>query len=615
MPRWTTLLLWCLLALWHPAPALAQTVEPRQAEVLLSSAMEPPTEQDPAWRPTAVPDSQEQPVAWYRIRFELPAQEAGSPWMLYLPYFYGGGRIWLNGEQVAAVLENSESLRVRWERPLLMPLPQTNLRVGPNVLLIRAVASHAPSSVKLPRLVLGPQADTQAQFDRRLFIVRTLPLVTVVSCTVAGVFVLFIWLRRRQEVQYGLFGVAAVLWALRTTTFVFDALPAELWPLWRLMYHASTGGFIIVLALFAMSLAGWWRPRVALGLAAYGVAGPLLYLLAGSQAEEWVGRWWVLGLVPIGLSVAVISFFAAWQQRSLGTVLIALAVALAAAAGVHDYLVAWSSPLLYVLSDNWPGHRVFLLHHAANALLVVMGTLLTARFIRTLHEVEDANRTLEARVAERERQVAASYAQIAELQREQAMLDERQRIMQDLHDGLGSQLFTSLMRAERGALEPDATVGALRGAIDEMRVAIEALAGDDGDFRTAFGNFRFRWDQRLRDAGLASQWALDLPDAPLPVTPHDTLQVLRVLQEALTNTLKHARASQVRVTLRRESAALVLSVEDDGAGGVTAGEGGRGLSNMRTRAARLGAELQVNLASPGHPGTRVLLRLPCAPLA
>jgi signal transduction histidine kinase len=445
-----------------------------------------------------------------------------------------------------------------------------------------------------------------------------LPLVTVLTGAVAGLFVLFIWLRRPQEVLYGLFGLAALLWALRTTTFVFDATPLALWPWWRMLYHGSTGGFIITLALFAQAQVGWWRPRVAWALGAYGLLGPLLYLTSGDDADELVGRWWVLGLAPIGVSVAALSLLAAWRQRSRGTAAIALALALAAGAGMHDYAVAWSTPWLTALAPDWVSHRLFLLHHAANALLMVMGALLTTRFIGSLRAVEDARLTLQLRVAERERELAAGYARIAELQREQAAQEateqERQRIMQELHDGLGSQLFTSLLRAERGALQGPEVAETLRGAIDEMRVAIEALASEDQDLRTAFGNFRFRWEARLREAGLACDWQVQLPDAVMQLPPHDTLQLLRVAQEALTNVLKHAGAHQVQVALRQEGQALLLQVHDDGCGASsTSGappEGGRGLANMRARAARAGATLELQLATLQQPGTRVQLRLP-----
>jgi signal transduction histidine kinase len=596
-----------LLALW-PRAASAVAIEPPQAQVLAAADAAPPSDDDPRWRNTRLPDTQSADVAWYRVEFDLPASGADSAWMLYLPFFYGGGRIWLNGTPAAAVLESSATMRVRWERPLLLPLPPVLLRPGRNVLHLRAMSAHMPSGTGVPRLVVGTQDELQPQFDRRLFLVRTVPLVTVLTGCVAALFVIFIWLRRRQEVLYGLFGAAALLWALRTTTFVFDAMPVAWWPWWRLVYHASTGGFIIVLALFALSLAGWYRRSIALVLASYGLLGPLLYLVSGERAEMVVGRGWVAGLIPIGLSVAVLSFVAAWRQRSAGTVAIALAVALAFVAGVHDYLVAWRSPWLEANAPAWSDHRFFLLHHAANLLLVVMGALLTTRFVRSLREVEDANRTLEARVAEREREIAAGYARIAALQREQAATDERQRIMQDLHDGLGSQLFTSLSRAERGALDGPAMAEALRRSIDEMRLAIEALASDERDFRTAFGNFCFRWEPRLREAGVVPTWAIDVPDAVLAVPPHDALQLLRIAQEALTNVLKHARAKHVRVALRHDGQRLVLEVADDGLGAsAQRSPAGRGQANMQSRARRLGAQLDIEAA---EPGLRVRLAMP-----
>jgi hypothetical protein len=266
--------------------------------------------------------------------------------------------------------------------------------------------------------------------------------------------------------------------------------------------------------------------------------------------------------------------------------------------------------MLARLLPGWPDHRIFLLHHAANLLLLVMGTLLALRFARTLAAVEAANRTLEARVQQREREIASSYERIAVLQREQAATDERQRIMRDLHDGLGSQLLTSLSRAERGALAPTAMTDTLRSAIDQMRIAIEALASEEQDFRTAFGNFRFRWDTRLRECGLKPVWQVDLPDTVLTIPPHDALQILHITQEALTNVLKHAQARTVTVALQLADGALTLEVSDDGPGPAAdkpASPGGRGRSNMAVRAKRLGGTLDIVF---GPEGGRVSLRVP-----
>ena len=584
----------------------AVTIDPARAWKLDGADVRPPPDGDARWQEALLPDYTPAPVAWYRVEFQRPPSDGAGLWMLYLPYMYGGGRVWLNGEPVAEVLEGNAERRVRWERPLLLPLPLSLLRDGANVLHLRPVAAHLPSSNGLAPIAIGTQDGLQPIFERRLFFVRTVPLVTVVAGSAAGLLFLFIWLRRRQEVLYGLFGAAVLLWAARTTTFVFDSMPTAVWPLWRLLYHATTGGFVIVMTLFALAMAGWYRRRVALGLFAYWLLGPLLFLLGGARSDELVGRWWVLGLIPIGVAMLAVTAAAAWRQRSGGTLAVALALALAVAAGVHDYLIAWRSPGFTGLWPQWTAQRFFLLHHAANLLLLVMGSLLTIRFVRSLEGLEESNRTLEARVAARETEIAASYRRITALQREQATTEERQRIMKDLHDGLGSQLFTSLLRAERGALDRAATTDALRQAIDEMRVAIEALASDEQDFRTAFGNFRFRWDQRLRDAGLHTEWHVDVPDTVLAVPPHDALQLLRILQEALTNVIKHAQAKRVQVSLRHDVSGLTLEVQDDGIGlsSNPVSQGGRGLANMRSRAGKLGAQLSHGCTAHG---TRVAL--------
>lgn len=586
------------LVLWVAAcwavTAHAVVVAPTQAAILVSDQADAPAADDPRWRPVTPTHVERAAVAWYRVHFDTEA--TGPSTMLYLPFLYGGGRISVNGVPVAEVTTTSETLYVRWERPVLLPLPQGALRPRDNVLLIRAPAAHNSPTVILSRLQIGPQADLQPVFDRRLFVARTLPVVTVVTGLVVGALVLLIWARRRQEVLYGLFGLAAIFWAMRTTTFVFDALPPAAWSVWRLQYFVSTGGFIVVMALFTLALAGWSRPWITRTLFGYWALGPLFYVVGG---HIFTARWWVAGLIPVGLGLAGVALAAAWRRRSAPTLAIATALAIAVLAGLHDYLVASSSPWLRALLPDWTGQRYFLLHHAANLLLVVMGVLLATRFVRTLGEVEAANRTLEARVQQREREIAASYERIAQMQREQAVQGERQRMVQDLHDGLGSQLFSSLMRAERGALDSDATVHTLRGAIDEMRIAIEALAPEDSDFRTAFGNFRFRWDQRLRDAGLAPTWTVDLPDQVLALPPERALQLLRVAQEALTNVLKHAKATQVRIALRLHDGQLQLDVVDNGRGAAGANPGGRGLSNMRTRAARLGGQLAVAFNAEG----------------
>ena len=173
--------------------------------------------------------------------------------------------------------------------------------------------------------------------------------------------------------------------------------------------------------------------------------------------------------------------------------------------------------------------------------------------------------------------------------------------MLDMHDGLGSQLLASLARVERGAMGRRDIADTLRDCIAEMRLALDALAPSDDDFRGAFGNFRYRWDAQLADAGVQATWSIDVPDSVgLQVPAHQRLDLLRVLQEALTNVLKHAKASTVHVRVDRPLGGLRIEVRDDGKGfEMICCSAGHGLRSMRKRAQRLGADLSITANSPG----------------
>ncbi|MBT2321018.1 hypothetical protein J7E62_01425 [Variovorax paradoxus] len=596
---------------------------PRQATVFAAPAVpRTPPPPDAAWQAVALPDdaAYSRPKlamapAWYRIGFDYPEDAARqAQWAAYVPYFYDGGDLWLNGTLLLGVPENTERVYARTYRPQMAAFPAPLLRPGHNELAIR-VAAPKGYPLRFPQVSVGPQAEIQPLHDRRLFWTRTVPELTVlVSVLVAG-FVVFIWWRRRNEMLYGLFGLAAALWATRTMTFLIDAMPLAQWQWWRVIYHSATGGFVVVMAIFTLRYTGIRRPGLERGLVAYWLLGPLGFALGGFAAEPYVARYWLGGMVVVGLLIIATSIGYARRRGTLTSAALSAVMAFAVLVGVHDYVITWDPRLLGRFLPEWVGHRIHLLHFGSNMLLLAMAALLTARFLRTLSSLENLNRTLEERVADRERALAANYERLAALEREHAASEERQLIMRDLHDGLGSQLFTSLSRVERGDMDDGQIATALRGCIADMRLALDALASDEHNLGAALGNFMFRWEAQLVAAGVRPRWDIDLPDDhALTLAPHAALQLLRVAQEALTNVLKHARASQVEVRLRQNGEMLEMEIEDDGRGiGIDPSRRGHGLGNMRSRAQRLGGALELR---SGSAGTCVVLRLPMtAPVA
>jgi len=380
------------------------------------------------------------------------------------------------------------------------------------------------------------------------------------------------------------------------------------WEWWRVIYQSATGGFVVVMAVFTLRYTGVHRPGLERGLLAYWLLGPLSFAIGGFAAEPFVARYWLGGMMVVGLLIIATSIGYARRRGTLTSAALSAVMAFAVLVGVHDYLITWDPRLLGRFLPEWVGHRIHLLHFGSNMLLLAMAALLTARFLRTLSSLEDLNRTLETRVADRERELAANYARLAALEREHAASEERQLIMRELHDGLGSQLFTSLSRVERGDMNDDQIASALRSCIADMRLALDALASDEHDLSAALGNFMFRWEAQLVAAGVRPRWDIDLPDDALTLSPHAALQLLRVAQEALTNVLKHAQATQVQVRLCQREGMLEMDIEDDGRGlGPDPPRQGHGMGNMRSRAQRLGGALELKSTASG---TCVELRLP-----
>ena len=193
--------------------------------------------------------------------------------------------------------------------------------------------------------------------------------------------------------------------------------------------------------------------------------------------------------------------------------------------------------------------------------------------------------------------------------------------MRDLHDGLGGQLVSIVALSERSA-EGDRIGNAARAALKDLRLVIDAMDDIDGDLMLALGTWRERTAAQLRSHSLPLEWHVLTPQG-MPVHPElrpwHVIQVLRLLDEAVTNAVKHAKAKRITVSIETVSNAAEgqrgrITVEDDGRGFAVsdyvrpgAPKATRGLTNMHRRAARCGIDLEI---TSGSGGTRVRLDLP-----
>jgi signal transduction histidine kinase len=213
----------------------------------------------------------------------------------------------------------------------------------------------------------------------------------------------------------------------------------------------------------------------------------------------------------------------------------------------------------------------------------------------------------------------------ADLQRSRERLvtareEERRRLHRDLHDGLGPMLgsFTLKLDVAGDLLEsnPAAALALLRalkaqvqGALNEIRQVVYTLRPSALDDLGLLGAIRETSAQYgARGLSISTEAPEELPPLPAAVE----VAAYRIVQEALTNIVRHAHAREgvVRLKLDEGAGTLRLEISDDGRG-LSSGRGrGVGIASMRERAAELGGDCVVKSLSAG--GTRVRASLPCA---
>ncbi len=550
---------------------------------------------------TASEDAPLQGVA-LRMTFNLPATPAEA-YAVTIGHMTGGGRVSINGRFIGAIRMADDETHVRWRRPHLLAIDPALLVAGDNVLLVQSAyrgGVHALAGVEI-----GTLAQLSPRYERQFFATHT--LIWIGGTLAAVITLLFgvLWLRRPDRLL-ALLAIAGALWMARSLFFLVEAAPlaTRFWLL--LLYYAAHGGFAVVMTLTMLRLSGRSERRDEWATIGFALFGPLLFVLTAQHAAPYLDQLWVPALALMVALAFGYSVGRRMQHREAPHLLLLAAVLVALAAAVHDWLLTAGVAF---------GGNLMMLHWAGPLVLLALATPLVDRFVRVLGEAETARAELETRVREREQLLKRNYERLRESERLQVQAQERQRIMQDMHDGLGSQLLSGLMLVERGAVSQQQVVQILRESIDDMRLAIDALAAEDAGLLSALGNLRFRMEPRLRAAGIELAWdARGLPEE-IDINPDAVLPILRIVQEALTNALKHSRARAVHVVIAQENAGdanwLSVRITDNGRGITEERVGGRGLLNMRNRANKIGAQLKLETV-PGA-GTMVNLRYKMEP--
>ena len=537
--------------------------------------------------------------AWYRVRYDVPAKwKADDQLMIYSSRVLGVA--WQARVDDQVVADNLDDWRMTWNRPVAVRLDSAHFRPGDQLVIAVGIAYEPQLGHALARVSVGPAPALAQRLAIREFLQFIMPVACSVTLLAMGVFFLLFWWSRRAERTHLFLALSCIAWCVCNLQYV---LPRRDDPVLNAWYSAVAGPSIAwvmwLMYLFVLQLDKRFSRVIAR------VMPPFVFIMTFLALpivplNENVGTYYQGTNLIVAALVATHIGWIAIHGGSIELRVIAAALAITIVGGAHD---------VGLVAQRIDQEGIYLLPYCS---MLLFGSFLFAvqrRYVHAINEYDVLSSSLARRLSERERELEANHARLLELERAHTLTAERHRLMHDMHDGLGSALTTSLAMLEQGNVDAAELKSLLLDSVDDLRAVIDSLEPLDGDLTSVLATLRFRLGKRLELAGIALEW--DMQDLPALswLGPPQALQLIRIVQEVLTNVLKHAHATHLCISARGSGLFIEVRITDNGCGFDTAtAPTGRGLRHLAQRAASLNGSVVIE-SRPGS-GTTFRLLLP-----
>lgn len=411
-----------------------------------------------------------------------------------------------------------------------------------------------------------------------------LPLFGLALTSVLGCLFALIWIMRPQESAYGWFSLTALAWF----NYVSNQVTTGPWPFASIDASERFSSVALLIctacvASFVARLCEWRRPlpetvlwiAVAIGSAAM-VAARHAYV------DDLRALLAIVSVCVAVISCTLLIGFALRKRRG-ELALLALCMTGCAAAGVHDLFISAN------VVDNAVRYAI----PASQLLTIGMAILLARRLSTALARIDRFDDELASGIECATRDAKQRLRDQYELHIEQVRINERTSLAHDLHDGLGGMLVSQIATLEQAphAIPAERFLVLLKALRDDLRIIIESASQTRFDAQPIdewIAPLRHRLTQLLESQGIDCTWKVySFAGARMPAAAG--VDVMRVLQEGVTNVLKHSRATRVDIELCADDEALDIVIADNGIGFDTthsATPHGIGLRSMRARVAR-----------------------------
>ncbi len=544
------------------------------------------------------PDQQD--GIWYRIDWRQDcADPDATPVALLFESIVLAGEIFVNDHFLWGDRQLSEPLSRSWNMPRYWLLPDIWVMPGVNTIWVRVVSAPG-QSMGLGKVHIGDPRNIYSLYEELRWNRRTLYVANVIVSGVIGILFFCIWIASRRQTAYGWYAFSSLCWVV----FIWNVLATNPWPLPSSLAFARVNTIAFLLCVTSFCIFTWriaekhlpgterllWT--ITIGLAVAAIIFP----------DSWIEYIQLSGMLfgaPVFLINCLLFTIYSLLSKKIECLMASFFLATLFIACIHDLFFLSHNAYL-----NYP-----LLPYTNIIITLCLSAILGLRHAHNVRRIERFNLELAEGVANARSELATALENKFAAERANIRLQDRLQLANDLHDGLGGALVHMMASIEQedGPVSRQRMLSMLKLIRDDLRQTIDSNSSAGikvpATPKEWIAPLRHRFTTLFDEMGIEADWQYPDHWHNRP----NTLQCLtltRVMEEALTNIIKHSRAHCVTFCfLQSKEGDLTLRIEDDGVGfdveAVKRSGISVGMRSMSTRMARLGGSLVVS-SQPGR---------------
>ncbi|CAM4267436.1 sensor histidine kinase [Acinetobacter pragensis] len=504
--------------------------------------------------------------AWYRLIWSWNCQDharLAEPIAFSISHINTAGAIFLNGDMLWSDKSLHEPLSKSWNMPRFWIMPISGLKKNSNEILIYVTGYSAMSS-GIGTVSFDNVIKANAVNDKRIWNMRTLFQINLILSATLGMFCLVIWLYRRSESSFGWFAISCFLWILfisnilATETYIFSSSVAA-----ARMNLIIFMLYILCFCTYLLRFVRVKKPKIERFLLI--LTAVFILCIWTVSLNQMKGLFDSVFLFYCGIYFVTYIHLCWVAVRVKRSDYILLAVCMTAIMFISVYdlrLVFISSvPDITLLSP-----------YTSPLFTLFIVILLGSRLDRNIKKIEHFNDELSTKIQQVSLDLSSSLNDQHRLELFNARLQERMKLSHDLHDGLGSSIVRSMILVDQcdKKIPNKQFLSMLKLLRDDLRQIIDSgsVAGNKIPETPLLwaAPVRHRFSQLMDEMDIRAQWEFAAQWETEP-TALQCLNLIRVLEESLTNVIKHSQATQVKVSMHYASPSqLELIIQDNGVG-------------------------------------------------